>query len=1519
MKYQNILLVSFFLISSHLVFSQNLDSLKTSIFPDDGPAILDNSGLSFTTNYVPSNSFWASPFPESDVYHALLKYDHPSNPDQSYELRLGKGGQIYSFLTSSGETVPPQYPAVAPWVDEVWQMVAVDGVLNDPLNDLAYFIHQAGVYLKTPEQMQPFYSPIIAEYYDDEDQSYTIVNWGLQAHTSDNLFSGYTSSLLYYTRYKNIGNGIIQVDYLMYNFGDDTISFINIPWGGVRRSTYDHWFASNPDHTYYEETGTFTSYTELLTNTGGWAAFSSDPLGSAPTLALIMDNDEGTLRLGDAGQISNRDYTVFEGIKFPGTDLTSGKAIRARNYYLLDSDINSIQTNIINNLENETYYGPFNKSSTEVDSTAYSFDYQGNELIATETNYANGLQLKLRPFLNSYPVFLMQSTDEAYRITSDLYTYSPLPYDGKLADVQLLGYTNNPTKVEIESALICSGENYTFPDGSTQNAIISTTRYISSVGLAFNGYDSLVYTIIHVDESTIPSTNFINNGPGGVGSTNGASSLALWLDANQLLGENTTNPTNGIAIDKWTDKSGFNNHYNNSGVNRPTYNTSNYNAVNFDALAASPQFLNGTQERHHPYGSVFIALNATDAGTSSTLLSSSDLNLKYEQVPNSGFIGYSEIGINDYTSTIPSLFGTDNIVSFHANCNKNEIELRAGNVSQNLNVGNSTNGIPLGSIGTATEKAAGDYYEIIAYQNTLNTVEQILVDNYLSAKYGNISISNDLYDEDDNVNGDFDFDVAGIGRIDVNNIHDDAIGTGFLRVNNPSNLDDGEFLIWGDNGDSVIFDNETDLPNTVIAKARKVWKISEVNLSANPIDIGNIDLHFDLSSLGLSSLENIILLIDTNNNGIFADENHIESSTISSSDFEGQTIISFENMSGSLVQDGTRLSLGYLTPDAPGGIYPNLALWLSADKNLADQNGMQIIWSDQSEQKHIATGIGPSIGNTAPKLLNYNPVATFDGVDDQLVLSSGIFGSETYNDVNIFIMQRLNAVPHQSTIIRESVVGGGISSHMPWENGRVFWDAGISNGDGRINVLSGMTEGDDAFWTLLSHNGTTDLQAIRKNGKMLNSDNTAISMTGNNSNMAIGSANGGLYFEGDVAEVIIYLGNEELETTAINQIESYLALKYAKTLDNTNGGTAGDYFNAEGELIWDADDNSAYHNDVIGISRDDASTFEQKQSKSSDDNLAVYIENLAADNIQNTTAISNNLSSIIIGNNEGELFDPSPSNSTEQPVGTYSRLAREWKITNTNFIDNFSLKLEWSEFGNFDINDIRLLVDNDGDFSDAQIFGAPDVSISEGSIIVYGINPSMIPLNSTRYITIASVNGNTPLLPIELLSFDAIERDGIIHLDWQTTTEINNNYFIIERSINGENWEEVILINGAGNSSEMLHYHSKDEKPYEGISYYRLKQIDFDESFSYSEIKTIEIIHNSTIQIYPIPFKNQITIEGNEEELSQIAFYNVLGEDVTYLIHINNQGTFAVSNLKNLVAGIYIVKTKSVVSMIYKE
>ncbi len=89
-------------------------------------------------------------------------------------------------------------------------------------------------------------------------------------------------------------------------------------------------------------------------------------------------------------------------------------------------------------------------------------------------------------------------------------------------------------------------------------------------------------------------------------------------------------------------------------------------------------------------------------------------------------------------------------------------------------------------------------------------------------------------------------------------------------------------------------------------------------------------------------------------------------------------------------------------------------------------------------------------------------------------------------------------------------------------------------------------------------------------------------------------------------------------------------------------------------------------------------------------------------------------------------------------------------------------------------------------------------------------------------------------LPIELLSFAATYQNGTVQLRWSTGSEINNNYFTIERSRDAVNAEIIGFVNGAGNSLRTLHYRFIDHKPLGGISYYRLKQTDFDGSFEYS-------------------------------------------------------------------------------------
>lgn len=96
-------------------------------------------------------------------------------------------------------------------------------------------------------------------------------------------------------------------------------------------------------------------------------------------------------------------------------------------------------------------------------------------------------------------------------------------------------------------------------------------------------------------------------------------------------------------------------------------------------------------------------------------------------------------------------------------------------------------------------------------------------------------------------------------------------------------------------------------------------------------------------------------------------------------------------------------------------------------------------------------------------------------------------------------------------------------------------------------------------------------------------------------------------------------------------------------------------------------------------------------------------------------------------------------------------------------------------------------------------------------------------------------------LPIELLSFDANLNGKVVDLNWVTTNEYNNDYFEIERSLNLNNVEIVGRLGAVGFSNSEIVYSMTDEKPYTGVSYYRLKQTDFDGTSTYSDWVAIEI------------------------------------------------------------------------------
>jgi hypothetical protein len=112
--------------------------------------------------------------------------------------------------------------------------------------------------------------------------------------------------------------------------------------------------------------------------------------------------------------------------------------------------------------------------------------------------------------------------------------------------------------------------------------------------------------------------------------------------------------------------------------------------------------------------------------------------------------------------------------------------------------------------------------------------------------------------------------------------------------------------------------------------------------------------------------------------------------------------------------------------------------------------------------------------------------------------------------------------------------------------------------------------------------------------------------------------------------------------------------------------------------------------------------------------------------------------------------------------------------------------------------------------------------------------------------------GNPSPLPITLIHFDAVPLTHSVNLIWSTATEINNDFFTVERSTDGFVFTEIGRLKGAGNSNSRLDYQLPDEQPFEGVNYYRLKQTDYDGKFEYSRIIPVTFTNHSILSSYSV-------------------------------------------------------------------
>ena len=146
-------------------------------------------------------------------------------------------------------------------------------------------------------------------------------------------------------------------------------------------------------------------------------------------------------------------------------------------------------------------------------------------------------------------------------------------------------------------------------------------------------------------------------------------------------------------------------------------------------------------------------------------------------------------------------------------------------------------------------------------------------------------------------------------------------------------------------------------------------------------------------------------------------------------------------------------------------------------------------------------------------------------------------------------------------------------------------------------------------------------------------------------------------------------------------------------------------------------------------------------------------------------------------------------------------------------------------------------------------------------------------------------------MPIELLHFDANLIGNEVYVDWSTATETNNDFFTVEKSKDGANFEKVARVNGSSNTTSVQGYSTVDKNPYWGVSYYRLKQTDFDGEYKYSALVAVD--YESPITIFPNPLEGNtfyIGMNGTEGQEVLVMLYNPLGTPVYSKTIIQQEG-----------------------------
>lgn len=580
---------------------------------------------------------------------------------------------------------------------------------------------------------------------------------------------------------------------------------------------------------------------------------------------------------------------------------------------------------------------------------------------------------------------------------------------------------------------------------------------------------------------------------------------------------------------------------------------------------------------------------------------------------------------------------------------------------------------------------------------------------------------------------------------------------------------------------------------------------------------------------------------------------------------------------GTFPVTGTGSPLG---PTGPGGVGSTvgnsaLVLWLDANRGIATTAGQVTTWADQSGYGNNAVAPAaanrPAFNNAA---LNSFPTLTFDGTNDFLSVTDN--ASIDLTRWSFFLVAKANLHKNYNAFF---VKGNDASENFEFlsnfpANGDIHFPVLYTTGTRSTDAETGGAMSNTTFGLFQYDYNQVNITLYKNASQIFNRAETRIPQV-NAQPLLIGNEGGttGRNLNGDIAEYVVF--NSMVSAVQQVLIFNYLSAKYNIAL------VANDIY------AMDNPANGNYDFDVAGIGQ------AGNGSRHTDARGTGLVRMTAYGG-----ALQNN-EFLIWGHDNGTLT----SNYVDiDNTVIVERLNRVWRVSETGDVGTVAVAFDISGLPGSPVGaDLRLMIDRDGDgFADNDVTPIGGGTLSGGIITFSGVNF----MNGDRF-TLGNTNPSAPL-PIELKSFHAEARKNLIHLFWSTTSETNNDYFTVERSKTRLDWQDVLRVEGSGTTTSRKDYFAIDDGPYYGISYYRLKQTDFDGSSTYSNVVSVTLQPEENVQAFPNPSSGVFTVRA-PFQFNTVQLVDYMGRPVQIVIQESDTEHEIHLDARGNAPGIYVL------------